>query len=59
MDDEILVCPILSIRNPEVNELCLGADCMLYLASAKKCSLLFVGYKALAELQALQRPTGK
>lgn len=50
------VCPLLSIRNPSVDELCLGADCALYLPAAKKCSLVFLGYKAMLEVQKLQGP---
>ncbi len=51
------VCPILSIRNPSVDELCLGADCALYLPSAKKCSLVYIGFKAMMEVQRLQGAT--
>jgi hypothetical protein len=50
------VCPILSMRNPSIDELCLGADCALYLPAAKKCSLVFLGYKAMLEVQRLQGP---
>jgi hypothetical protein len=45
------VCPLLSIRNPSVDELCLGADCALYLPPAKKCSLVYLGYKAMLDIQ--------
>jgi hypothetical protein len=53
------VCPLLSIRNPNVNELCVGADCALFLPNVQKCSLVYIGFKALTEIQALQqRPAG-
>ncbi|HEY9745436.1 MAG TPA: hypothetical protein V6C99_04390 [Oculatellaceae cyanobacterium] len=48
------ICPFLSIRNPSVDELCLGSDCALYLPSAKKCSLVFLGFKAMMEVQRMQ-----
>ncbi|WP_303673227.1 hypothetical protein [Vampirovibrio chlorellavorus] len=50
------ICPILSIRNPSVDELCLGADCALYLPAVKKCSLVYLGFKAMLEVQRLQQP---
>jgi hypothetical protein len=50
------VCPILSIRNPSVDELCLGGDCALWLPSAKKCSLVYLGFKAMMEVQRMQQP---
>lgn len=49
------VCPILSVRNPSVDELCLGADCALFLPSAKKCSLVYIGFKAMMDIQKLQQ----
>lgn len=49
------VCPILSIRNPSVDELCLTNDCALYLPSAKKCSLVYIGFKAMMDVQRLQQ----
>jgi len=48
------VCPILSVRNPNMDELCLEGECALYLPNAKKCSLLFLGYKAMLEVQKAQ-----
>lgn len=50
------VCPILSVRNPHVDELCLSNDCALYLPAAKKCSLVYIGFKAMLEVQRLQQP---
>ena len=50
------VCPILSIRNPEVHELCVGETCALYLPNVNRCSLVYIGYKAFTELQKLQQP---
>jgi len=49
------VCPLLSIRNPSVDELCLGADCALYLPPAKKCSLVYLGFKAMMDIQQQQQ----
>jgi len=49
------VCPLLSIRGP-INELCLGEDCALFIAGPQKCSLMFVGYHALMQMQQLQKP---
>jgi hypothetical protein len=49
------VCPILSIRSSQADELCLGADCALYLPSAKKCSLVYIGFKAMMEIQKMQQ----
>jgi hypothetical protein len=49
------ICPILSVRNPSVDELCLGADCALFLPSAKKCSLVYIGFKAMMEVQRMQQ----
>lgn len=48
------ICPILSVRNPSVDELCLTNDCALYLPSAKKCSLVYIGFKAMMEVQRMQ-----
>lgn len=56
MSANIPVCPILSIRNPSVDELCLTNDCALYLPAAKKCSLVYIGFKAMMEVQRLQQP---
>ena len=50
------VCPLLSIRSSDVLELCLGAECALYLPSAKKCSLVYVGFKAMMDVQRMQAP---
>ncbi len=49
------VCPLLSVRNPDANELCLENDCALYLPSAKKCSLVYIGFKALMDVQQMQQ----
>ncbi len=56
MSGSIPVCPILSIRNPLVDELCLGVDCALFLPAAKKCSLVYIGFKAMMEVQRMQQP---
>ena len=50
----IPVCPLLSIRNHEANELCVQDECALYIPAAKKCSLLYIGFKAMADLQKMQ-----
>lgn len=50
------VCPILSVRNPSVDELCLQTDCALFLPAAKKCSLVYIGFKAMMEVQRMQTP---
>lgn len=55
---ETPVCPLISIRNPEVLELCVEEKCALYLPQAKKCSLVFLGYKAMMEAQALRQTQG-
>lgn len=52
---EIPVCPIMSVRNSTTDELCLQQDCALYLAPAKKCSLLFIGWKAMVDIQQQQQ----
>jgi hypothetical protein len=57
MSANLPICPILSIRNPAVDELCLSNDCALYLPSAKKCSLVYIGFKAMMEVQRMQQPT--
>ncbi|MEB3207190.1 MAG: hypothetical protein VKK59_07610 [Vampirovibrionales bacterium] len=49
------ICPLLSIRNPDVHELCVGESCALYLPNVNRCSLVYIGYKAFAELQKLQQ----
>ena len=49
------ICPILSVRNPSVDELCLTNDCALYLPSAKKCSLVYIGFKAMMDVQRMQQ----
>ncbi|MBX2861897.1 MAG: hypothetical protein KTR14_11735 [Vampirovibrio sp.] len=54
---EQLVCPILSIRHPEIDELCLTEKCALYLPSAKKCAVAVMGIKNLMEAQQLQKPS--
>lgn len=48
------VCPLLSMRNPEIHELCIGESCALYLPNVNRCSLVYIGYKAFAELQHMQ-----
>jgi hypothetical protein len=50
-----LICPILSTRNETIDELCLESSCALYLPGQKKCSLVFIGYKAMLEVQQLQQ----
>ncbi len=50
----IPVCPILSVRNSEADELCLQEDCALYLPAPKKCSLVYIGFKAMMEVQQAQ-----
>lgn len=52
----IPVCPILSIRNTTADELCLQEECALYLPAAKKCSLVYIGFKAMMEVQRMQQP---
>jgi hypothetical protein len=49
------ICPLLSIRSPHIDELCLGADCALYLPAAKKCSLVYIGFKAMMDVQRMQQ----
>jgi hypothetical protein len=49
------ICPILSVRNAEYNELCVGEDCALYLPVAKKCSLVYIGFNAFLEAQKMQQ----
>lgn len=49
------ICPLLSIRNPSVDELCLQEQCALFLPPAKKCSLVYIGLKAMMETQQLQQ----
>ena len=53
---DIPVCPILSVRNTTADELCLQNDCALYLPQAKRCSLVFIGFKAFLEAQKMQGP---
>lgn len=55
MSSSVPVCPIITIRNPEIHELCLMDSCALYLAAAKKCSLVYIGYNAFLEAQRLQQ----
>ena len=50
----IPVCPLLSIRNSEANELCVQDECALYIPAAKKCSLVYIGFKAMMEIQKAQ-----
>jgi hypothetical protein len=49
------ICPILTIRNESFNEICLGADCALYLPAAKKCSIVYIGFHAMMEVQKMQQ----
>lgn len=56
MSSNTPICPILSIRNPSVDELCLTNECALFLPAAKKCSLVYIGFKAMMEVQRLQQP---
>lgn len=48
------VCPLLSLRHPSVDALCLESDCALYLPPAKKCSLVYIGFKAMMDIQRMQ-----
>ncbi|MGE0201738.1 MAG: hypothetical protein AB7P76_12325 [Candidatus Melainabacteria bacterium] len=52
----IPVCPLLSSNaNPDsAYALCVQEDCALYLPPAKKCSLVYLGYQAMLEVQKLQ-----
>ena len=45
------ICPILSIRNTQMTEICVEDQCALYLPQAKHCSLLYIGLKAAKDLQ--------
>lgn len=56
---ETPICPLLSIRNAEMNELCVEERCALYLTASKKCSLVYIGFKALTELQQMQKTQAK
>ena len=51
----IPVCPILSVRSTQADELCLQGDCALFLPSAKKCSLVYIGFKAMMDIQRMQQ----
>jgi hypothetical protein len=51
-------CPILSIRNTNTMEICLEGNCALYLPNAKKCSLVYIGFKAMVDVQKLQAQQG-
>ncbi|MEM0952066.1 MAG: hypothetical protein AAGI66_08000 [Cyanobacteria bacterium P01_H01_bin.74] len=52
-----LVCPLMSIRHNTIDTYCIESDCALYLPAAKKCALVFIGYKAMVEVQRLQQRT--
>lgn len=52
---DIPVCPILSARSTESNSLCVQEDCALYLTNVNRCSLVYIGYKALMDIQAMQQ----
>jgi hypothetical protein len=56
MSTSMPICPLLSIRSAEIDELCLGDSCALFLPQARKCSLVFLGYKALLEVQRMTPP---
>lgn len=49
------ICPLLSAKDSGPDRLCVEGDCALYLPQAKKCSLVFVGYKAMLEAQQLRQ----
>lgn len=51
--NSISMCPILSIGRQEgqPRELCVGEQCALYLPQVQKCSLVYIGFKALMDMQ--------
>jgi len=51
--NSISMCPILSIGRHEgqPRELCVGEQCALYLPQVQKCSLVYIGFKALMDMQ--------
>jgi hypothetical protein len=51
------VCPILSIgkESTEPMQLCLAEECAFYLPQVKKCSVVYMGFNALLQSQALQK----
>jgi hypothetical protein len=51
----IPICPLLSTRTADVNELCLEETCALYLPPAKRCSLVYLGFNAFLEVQKAQQ----
>jgi hypothetical protein len=53
------ICPILSVRNENVDELCLEEQCALYIPSAKKCSVLYIGMNSLMQIQQAQQAAKK
>ena len=55
---DIPVCPIMSVATAEANALCVQEDCALYLTGANRCSLVYIGYKALMEVQEMQKKQG-
>ncbi len=54
---DVKVCPIMSIRAHGVG--CIESECALWLAGPEKCSLVFLGYKAMLDVQLMQRGTQK
>lgn len=52
---DIPICPIMSVRSEETNALCVQEDCALYLTGVNRCSLVYIGYKALMDIQAQQK----
>ncbi len=47
------ICPILSVRTE--NCACVEEECALWLAGPQKCSLVFLGYKAMLGIQQMQK----
>ena len=48
------ICPILSIRNTQIDELCVEEQCALWLPQTKRCSIVYMGLKAAMDVQAAQ-----
>ncbi len=54
---EAKVCPVMSIRRDGIA--CIEDDCALYLSGPRRCSLLFLGYKAMLDIQQRQQEPSK
>ena len=58
MANDIPFCPLISAGN-DIDRVCSQDRCAWYVPSVKKCSVYMLGYNALLDFKAKQKPAGQ